>query len=83
MGGGSRSRSLASLIASGVADAAYSTFSPTAALNTNAATDSGDDFSPQVTTDGAGNWGSADGEEMVLIWSDAMRDAEGRSHTRN
>jgi Neuraminidase (sialidase) len=31
-----------------------------AALNTNAATDSGIDFSPQVTTDGAGNW--------VAVW---------------
>jgi predicted neuraminidase len=29
-------------------------------LNTNAATDSGDDHSPQVTTDGAGNW--------VAVW---------------
>jgi len=28
-------------------------------------------------------WISADGEEMVLIWSDAMRDADGRSHTTN
>ena len=51
---------LASLLASGVADAAYSTFSPPAALNTNAATDSGADFDPQVTTDGAGNW--------VAVW---------------
>ncbi|MBI4556142.1 MAG: carboxypeptidase regulatory-like domain-containing protein [Candidatus Hydrogenedentes bacterium] len=29
-------------------------------LNANAATDSGDDFNPQVTTDGAGNW--------VAVW---------------
>jgi Neuraminidase (sialidase) len=32
-----------------------------APLNTNAATDSGDDYSPQVTTDGVGNW--------VAVWS--------------
>jgi hypothetical protein len=32
-----------------------------AALNTNAATDSGADYNPQVTTDGAGNW--------VAVWS--------------
>ncbi len=36
------------------------TWTPPAALNTNAATDSGDDRSPQVTTDGAGNW--------VAVW---------------
>ena len=36
--------------------AAAQVFGPPAALNPNAATDSGDDFSPQVTTDGAGNW---------------------------
>ena len=34
---------VAGQLASGVADAAYSTFSPPAALNTNAATDSGND----------------------------------------
>ncbi len=28
-------------------------------------------------------WISADGREMVLIWSDAMKNAEGRSHTVN
>ncbi len=28
-------------------------------------------------------WISADGEQMVLIWSDAMKDAEGRSHRVN
>jgi hypothetical protein len=28
-------------------------------------------------------WMSADGREMVLIWSDAMKNAEGRSHTVN
>jgi predicted neuraminidase len=32
------------------------TWTAPAALNTNAATDSGDDWSPQVTTDGAGHW---------------------------
>ena len=32
-----------------------------AALNTNAATDVGDDSVPQVTTDGAGNW--------VAVWT--------------
>ena len=35
-------------------------FDPVAALNTNAATDSGGDAEPQVTTDGAGNW--------VAVW---------------
>ena len=34
-----------------------------AALNTNAATDSGDDSAPQVTTDGAGHW--------VAVWMSA------------
>ena len=28
-------------------------------------------------------WISADGKQMVLIWSDAMRDEQGRSHTVN
>ena len=28
-------------------------------------------------------WISEDGWEMVLIWSDAMKNAEGRSHTVN
>ena len=32
------------------------TWTDPAALNTNAATDTGDDTRPQVTTDGAGNW---------------------------
>lgn len=32
------------------------TWTPAAALNTNAATDLDPDYSPQVTTDGAGNW---------------------------
>ncbi|MCH8201115.1 MAG: exo-alpha-sialidase [Chloroflexi bacterium] len=32
------------------------TWTAPAALNSNAAADTGDDFSPQVTTDGAGNW---------------------------
>src|SRR3990172_2549625 len=36
------------------------TWTAPAALNTNAATDSGGDFSPQVTTDGTGNW--------VAVW---------------
>ena len=36
------------------------TWTAPAPLNTNAATDSGFDFSPQVTTDGAGNW--------VAVW---------------
>ena len=39
---------------------AGATWSAPAALNTNAATDSGEDFVPQVTTDGAGNW--------VVVW---------------
>jgi cysteine-rich repeat protein len=37
------------------------TWTASAALNTNAATDSGDDYGPAVTTDGAGNW--------VAVWS--------------
>jgi hypothetical protein len=37
------------------------TWTAPAALNTNAATDSGSDTWPQVTTDGAGNW--------VVVWS--------------
>ena len=28
-------------------------------------------------------WISADGKEMVLIWSDAMKNEDGRSHTVN
>jgi len=36
------------------------TWTAPAALNTNAASDSGRDYSPQVTTDGAGNW--------VAVW---------------
>jgi len=32
------------------------TWTAPAALNTNADTDSGDDFAPQLTTDGAGHW---------------------------
>ena len=45
------------------------------------------------TVDGPGNrtyqpklspkWISDDGKEMVLIWSDAMRNEQGRSHTVN
>ena len=37
------------------------TWTASAALNTNAATDSGSDFYPQVTTDSAGNW--------VAVWN--------------
>jgi Neuraminidase (sialidase) len=37
------------------------TWTDPAALNTNAATDSGDDYGPQVATDGGGNW--------VAIWT--------------
>ena len=33
---------------------------PPAALNTNAGSDSGGDFDPQLTTDGSGNW--------VAVW---------------
>ncbi|MEK7795269.1 MAG: sialidase family protein, partial [Candidatus Hydrogenedentota bacterium] len=36
------------------------TWTAPAALNSNAATDSGIDYHPQVTTDGAGNW--------VTVW---------------
>ena len=39
---------------------AGATWTAPAALNTNAATDSGGDWSPQVTTDGAGSW--------VAVW---------------
>ena len=35
------------------------TWTAPAALDTNAATDAGDDLNPQVTTDGAGNWVAA------------------------
>jgi cysteine-rich repeat protein len=38
---------------------AGATWTPPLPLNTNAATDSGDDFRPQVTTDAAGNWVAA------------------------
>lgn len=34
-------------------------FTPPAALNTNAGTDSGNDFSPTLATDGQGNWVAA------------------------
>jgi hypothetical protein len=37
------------------------TWTAPAPLNTNAASDSGDDYSPQVTTDGAGHW--------LAVWS--------------
>ncbi len=36
------------------------TFGPLSTLNTNAASDTGDDFFPVLTTDGAGNW--------VAVW---------------
>jgi hypothetical protein len=36
-------------------------FGPPRALNTNADSDSGDDYTPQLTTDGAGNW--------VAVWN--------------
>jgi hypothetical protein len=39
------------------------TWTAPAPLNTNAATDSGNDWEPQVTTDGAGNW-------VAVWWSD-------------
>ncbi len=39
------------------------TWTAPAALNTNAATDSGEDSFPQITTDGAGNW--------VAVWGAA------------
>ncbi|MBI4557822.1 MAG: carboxypeptidase regulatory-like domain-containing protein [Candidatus Hydrogenedentes bacterium] len=39
------------------------TWTDPAPLNTNAATDSGIDYSPKVTTDGAGNW-------VAVWWSD-------------
>ncbi|MFH0793093.1 MAG: hypothetical protein V2A74_03575, partial [bacterium] len=48
------------LLQGGSAWAAFG-FGPPAALNSNAATDSSYDQSPQVTTDGAGNW--------VAVWS--------------
>ncbi|MCJ7510413.1 MAG: glycoside hydrolase [Dehalococcoidia bacterium] len=47
------------LVARSIDDGA--TWTAPAALNTNAATDSGDDWYPQVTTDGAGNW--------VAVWA--------------
>jgi hypothetical protein len=39
------------------------TWAPPAALNTNAATDSGHDLRPKVTTDGRGNW-------VAVWWTD-------------
>jgi hypothetical protein len=45
------------------------TWTAPAALNTNALSDSGDDFWPQVTTDGAGNW--------VAVWSSAEQNLNG------
>jgi hypothetical protein len=42
------------------------TWTAPAALNGNAATDSGDDLNPQVTTDGAGNW--------VAVWACGLND---------
>jgi hypothetical protein len=39
------------------------TWTPPTPLNTNAATDSDDDWEPQATTDGAGNW-------LVVWWSE-------------
>jgi len=42
------------------------TWTPPAPLNTNAAVDSGKDFSPQVATDGLGNWVAAWGSEDSL-----------------
>jgi len=47
------------IIVSRTADGA-ATWSAPAPFNSNAATDSGDDFYPQVTTDGAGHW--------VAVW---------------
>ena len=50
-------------------------------------------YADDWTVDDAGNrtyqpklspqWISGDGREMVLVWSDAMKNAEGRSHTVN
>ena len=50
------------------------TWTAPVALNTNAATDVGDDWSPQVTTDGAGNW--------VAIWrsTDALGNTIGSDY---
>jgi hypothetical protein len=42
-------------------DVAAQVFGPPSALNSNAASDAGEEFFPQVTTDGAGNW--------VAVWS--------------
>ena len=51
------------------------------------------DYDDAWTADDPGNrtyqpklspkWIGPDGRDMVLIWSDAMKDAEGRSHTVN
>jgi hypothetical protein len=46
------------ILVSASADAGRTWTAP-AALNSNAASDSGDDYRPQVTTDGAGNWVAA------------------------
>lgn len=36
-------------------------------------------YQPELSS----KWISADGREMVLIWSDAMKNEQGRSHTVN
>jgi sulfatase modifying factor 1 len=45
---------------------AGATWTPPVPLNTNAATDSGDDIDPQIKTDGAGNWMAVWGSNSSL-----------------
>jgi Neuraminidase (sialidase) len=56
--GGTIGQDLDILVARSADDGA--TWTDPSALNTNAASDTGDDFLPQVATDGAGNW--------VAVW---------------
>jgi len=66
------------------------TWTPPAPLNTNAATDSGNDQLPQVTTDGGGNWLAVwcsndslggtigwDGDILYATWSPLDTDVDG------
>jgi hypothetical protein len=51
---------VAGLVLAVPAQRAVAMWTPPGALNTNAGTDSGSDYGPEVTTDGAGNW--------VAVW---------------
>jgi len=54
------------------------------ALNTNAATDTGHDFNPQVTTDGSGNWAAAwDSTDTLSGWIGTDSDVLAARSTNN